>query len=71
MCALPFDFVLGRDTKNILCCQRNVENYKDQVLDVLLLDKPEYTQGIFWSVILVNIFMLRVYVTFSLFLRFD
>ena len=41
----------------------------DQVLDFLLFDKYEYTDGIFRSVILVNIFMLRVYVTFPLFFK--
>ena len=41
----------------------------DQVLDFLLFDKYEYTDGIIRSVILVNIFMLRVYVTFPLFFK--
>ena len=35
----------------------------------LLFDKYEYRQRIFRSVILVSIFMLRVYVTLSLFLK--
>ena len=35
----------------------------------LLFDKHEYIHGIFWSVILVSVFMLQVYVTFSLFLK--
>ena len=33
--------------------------YKDLVLDFLLFDKDEYTHGIFQSVILVSIFVLR------------
>ena len=37
--ALPFDFVLERDPKY---CQRDVENYTDQVLDFLLDDRHEY-----------------------------
>ena len=68
-CALPFDFMLERDPKNILYYQHDVENYADQVLDFLLFDKHEYIHGIFWSVILVSVFMLQVYVTFSLFLK--
>ena len=36
-----------RDPKNILYYQRNVENLTDQVLDFLLFDKDEYTDGIF------------------------
>ena len=55
--------------KNIFYYQRDAENYMDQVLDFLLFDKYEYTDGIFRSVILVNIFMLRVYVTFPLFFK--
>ena len=58
-----------RDPKNILNYQRDVENYTDQVLNFLLFDKHEYTHGIFWSVLLVGIFTLRVYVTFCLFLK--
>ena len=41
-CALPFDFALERDPKNIFYCQRDVENYTDQVLDFLLCDRHEY-----------------------------
>ena len=66
-CGLPFDFLLERDPKNIFYYQREVENYTDQVLGFLLFDKHEYTHGIFRFAILVSIFMLRVYVTFSLF----
>ena len=61
---LPFDFVLERDPKNILYYQRNVENYADLFLNILLFHKHEYTHGIFRFVILVSIFMLQVYVTF-------
>ena len=68
-CAFPFDFVLGRDPKNLFYYQREVENYTDQVPDFLWFDKQEYTNGILRSVILVSIFMLRVYETFPLFLR--
>ena len=44
-------------------------SYTEQVLNFLLFDKHEYTHGIFWSIILVSIFMLWAYVTFSLFLK--
>ena len=51
-----------RDPKNIFYYQRDVDNYTNQFLDFLIFDKHEYTYGIFRSVILVIIFMLRVYV---------
>ena len=41
----------------------------EQVLNFLLFDKHEQIDGIFWSLILVSIFMLWVYATFSLFLK--
>ena len=41
-CALPFDFALERDPKNIFYYQRDVENYTDQVLNFLLFDRHEY-----------------------------
>ena len=67
---------LERDPKNIFYYQRDVDNCMDQVLD-FLFDRHEYTHththththGIFRSVILVSIFILRVYVTFSLFFK--
>ena len=40
-CALPLDFALERDPKNIFYYQRDVENYSDQVLDFLLLGRDE------------------------------
>ena len=40
--ALPFDFALERDPKNIIYYQRDVENYMDQVLNFLLFDRHEY-----------------------------
>ena len=40
--ALPFDFALARDLKNIFYYQRNVENYTDQFLNFVLFDKHEY-----------------------------
>ena len=67
--ALPLDFVLGRDPKNIFYYQRDVENYTEQNSNFSLIDKHEYTHGISLSVVLVCIFMLRVYVTFSLFFK--
>ena len=60
-----------RDPKNIFYYQRDVQNYTDQILDFSLFDKHEFKHGIFWSVILVSIFMLRVYVAFFCCLRFD
>lgn len=47
---------------------KNIFNYTDQVLNLLLFDKYEYQHRIFQSIILVSTFMLRVHVTFSLFL---
>ena len=41
-CALPFDFTLEKDTKNIFYYQCDVENYTDQVLNFLLFDRYEY-----------------------------
>ena len=41
-CALPFDFTLERDPKNIFNSQSDVENYTDQVLNFLLYDGHEY-----------------------------
>ena len=49
--------------------QRDVENYAEEVLNFLLFGKHEYTHGIFWSLILVSVFMSRVTVTVSLFLK--
>ena len=67
-CAFIFDYVLERDPKNIFYYQCDAENYTHQVLGFLLFDKREYMHGIFRSVILVSIFMLRVHLTSS---RFD
>ena len=38
-CACPFDFVLERNPKNIFYCQRDVENFTDQVFNFLLFDR--------------------------------
>ena len=40
--ALPFDFALERDSKNVFYYQRDVENYTDQVFNFLLFDRHEY-----------------------------
>ena len=40
--ALPFDFALERDPKNIFYYQRDIENYTDQVLSFLLFDRHEH-----------------------------
>ena len=40
-CALPFDFALESDPKNMFYYQRDVETYTDQVLDFLLFDRHE------------------------------
>ena len=66
---VPFDFALERDLKNIFYYQRDIENYMDPVLNFFLFDRHQHTHWIFWSVILVSILMLRVYVTFSLFFK--
>ena len=42
--ALPFDFVLERDPKNIFYHQHDIENYMDQVVSLLLFDRHEYIQ---------------------------
>ena len=39
---LPFDFALDKDPKSIFYCQADVDNYTDQVCDLLLFDKHEY-----------------------------
>ena len=67
--ALPFDFVLERDPKNIFYYQHDIGNYMDQVVSFLLFDR--HTNGIFQSVILVNILMLQVYLIFLCSSRFD
>ena len=41
-CALPFDFALERDPKNIFYYQREIESYTDQALSFLLFDIHEY-----------------------------
>ena len=41
-CALPIDFALERDPKNIFYYHRDVENYTDQVLNFLLFARHEY-----------------------------
>ena len=41
-CALPFDFALEREPKNIFYYQHDIENYMDQVLNFLLFDRHEY-----------------------------
>ena len=41
-CALPFDFALEKDLKNIFYYQRDVENYTDQIVNFLLFDRKEY-----------------------------
>ena len=68
-CALPPDFALERDPKNIFYYQHDVVNCKDQVLDFLLFDRHEYTHTESSDLILVSIFILRVNVTFSLFFK--
>ena len=40
--ALPYDFALESNPKNIFTCQRDVENYTNQVLDILFYDRHEY-----------------------------
>ena len=68
-CVPPLNFVLERerDPKNIFYYQRDVELYRSR--PYFLFDIHEYTHGIFQSEILVSIFLLRVYVTFPLFLQ--
>ena len=44
-CALPFDFALERDPKNILYYQCDIANYTGQVLGFLLFDRHEYTHA--------------------------
>ena len=42
--ALPFTFALASNPKNIFYYQHDVENYTDQVLDILLFDRDKYLQ---------------------------
>ena len=51
-----------RDLKNIFYYQRDVENYTDQILNILLLGRHDYihteSSGLyFWSVYLSYVFM--------------
>ena len=41
-CALPFNFVLERDPKNIFYYRRDAENCTDQVLNFLSFERHEY-----------------------------
>ena len=41
--ALPLDFALERDPKNIFYYQRDVDNYTEQVFNFFLFDRREYT----------------------------
>ena len=59
-CLLLFNFVLDRVQKNIFYCQFGKQNYMDQVLKFLLVDKDEWMHGTFRSVIIVSIFTLWV-----------
>ena len=45
--ALPFDFTLERDPKNIFYYHWGVENYTDLVIDFLFFDKHKYKNEIF------------------------
>ena len=68
-CVPPFDFVLERDPENIFDYERDTENYTDQVSNFFLYGGHEYIHTIFRPVILVSVFLLQVYVTFSLFFK--
>ena len=57
------------DTKNTFYYQCDADDYMDHVLDFLLFDKHKCIHEIFRSAILVNIFMLRASVAFSLFFK--
>ena len=47
ICALPFDFALERDPRNIFYYQHDVENYTDQVLNFCYLkDMNMYTRNL-------------------------
>ena len=64
----PFDLVLERDPKNIFFFECNVESFADLVLDFLyyLISMNIHTELV---LILVSIFTLWFYLTFSLFLK--
>ena len=66
MCT-SLQFCVRERSKNIFCYQRDVESCMDQVLDFLLFNRHEYIHTDSSSLILVSVFMLQVYVTFSLF----
>ena len=42
-CVLPFEFMLGKDPKNIFPYQHDIENYTDQIVNFSLFDRHEYT----------------------------
>ena len=71
VCVLSFHSMLDWDPKNIFNYQHDVQNYRDQVLDFTLFDKHEYTHGIFWSVILVNIIVTVLCNFFLCYSRYD
>ena len=61
-CALHFESTLKRDPKIIFYYQRDLENYTDQVLNILLLSRHKYIPTEpsvlhFWSVYLSYVFM--------------
>ena len=49
---LPFDFALDKNLKNIFYYEHNVENYMDQVLNILLFDRHEYIYT--WNLLVCN-----------------
>ena len=68
-CALPFDFALERDPKNIIYYQCDIESYRPgpQFL-YLLIDTNTYTLNLPICNSGLAI-MLQVYITFSLFFK--
>ena len=66
---LPLILFCERDPENIFDYQRDTENYTDQVSNFFLYGGHEYIHTIFRPVILVSVFLLQVYVTFSLFFK--
>ena len=60
----PFEFTLEGELKNIFYYQCKVESLQIWFSIFLSINKHEYTHGIFWSVILVSEFTLKVYLTF-------
>ena len=69
MCASPWFPVRKRPKKTFSIINMTLRTVRTRSPIFFLFDRHEYTHGIFRSVILVIVFILQVYVTFSLFFK--